>query len=394
MYRVWCLLVLAIVAISCTDDKSATDLNPEGPPMIRQVLMDENVTTPTRVEKRRVFAFGTHPLASESQVLPAMNAPAIGQNMRIVVDELLIGNNLEEVECRGVVDEDEFDRVPLRADPDDIARCAATDDVLPRTCTPDERAICICKNAAGCPRQTDIVDMGEPVGILDLNEDGGADNTRFIAGSVGITCDGTLVVPINPEASYWNPSGTQNRPPLPPIGQGFEGLGPAIVLVPDGPLPTNADCQLAFSEEVVDKQNVTVCAPPDGDIAQACTPGDLTAFTFRSEVLTITPLGFDLGVEPFNDGQTGVKRTTMNAQLVANTNLAAASVANITMTQNGAAFTAFTITTPMPNTIQINFTGLLAANANYVIVIPVTVTDSFGKGITAPLMYRFMTGAT
>lgn len=390
MYRVWCLFVVALAATACTDDKSATDLNPEGPPMIRQVLMFENIVKPTGIEKRKVFAFGTHPLATEAEVLPSTNAAVTQQVFRIVIDELLRGNTLEEVECRGIVDEDVFDRVPNNADPDDISRCAAPDDVLPRTCTPDSRAICICKNEGGCARETDIVDIGEPVGIKDLNEDGGADNTRLIAGSVGITCDDTLVTPIDLESSYWNPSGDQNKP----AQGGFDALGPAIVLAPTGPLPTNGDCQLSFSSEVVDKQGITVCAPPDGDVTQDCTPGDVSAFTFHSEPMVISPLGFNGGIEPFVDGQTGVSRTAGNAQLLANTTLGVASIAGITMTQNGAPFTAFTITAPMANIIQINFTGTLAANANYVIVIPTTVTDTFGKGIPAEIMFRFMTGAT
>ena len=376
-------LVAFAIAAACTENESATDLNPEGPPMIRQVLMSEGLDA-------RVFAFGSHPEATDAEVHPFTAARVTGQHFRIVVDELLRGNTLEEVECRGQVDDDSFDRVPDKADPDDIARCSASDDVLPKTCEPDERAICICKNPDGCARMTDIVALGEPVGIKDLNEDGGADNTRLIDGSVGVVCDGTLVVPTHQEASYWNPSGTQTK--LPRMAGGFDGLGPAIVLFPAGPMPTDADCQLAFSSEVVDKQGIGVCTPPDGDITQSCTPGDLGAFTFHSELLVIAPLGFNGGQLPFNDGETGVDRTVMNAQLAANTDLAAASVAGITMTRNTAPFTAFTVTLPMPNTIQINFTSALSANANYVINVPATVTDTFGKGLSVPLALDFMTG--
>ncbi|MEJ7598179.1 MAG: Ig-like domain-containing protein [Kofleriaceae bacterium] len=385
-------LALAVLFVACTGTASTTDLNPEGPPMIRQVLMDENVITdpgnPGATDERRVFAFGSHPLATAEQVREVTHAAVQMQTFRIVIDELLRGNNLEEVECRGIVDDDVFDRVPVKADPDDISRCAAPNDVLPRTCAVDARAICICKNEGGCARETDIVGIGEPVGIKDLNEDGGADNTRLIAGSVGIVCDEALVVPINLEASYWNPSGDQNKP----AEGGFEALGPAIVLAPDGPMPTSASCQLAFAAEVVDKQDVPVCAPPGGDITQSCTPGDVSAFTFRSEAMLITPLGFNDGQLPFDDGQTMVDRTVTNAQLLANTTLAPGSLANITMTRNGAPFTAFTVTSPMAGIIQINFTGALAANTAYVITIPTTVTDTFGKGLVAPLEYDFMTG--
>ena len=67
----------------------------------------------------------------------------------------------------------------------------------------------------------------DPVGILDVNQDGAADDTRFIAGAVGIKC-GAIDVPIDLDNSYWNPSGDQNEPAM----GGFDALGPAIVLAP------------------------------------------------------------------------------------------------------------------------------------------------------------------
>src|SRR5262249_42066342 len=74
MYRALPRIVcgaLAIAAAGCTTSaSSATDLHPEGPPMIEQVRLTElailpGVSTPF---DRTVFAFGTHPEASESEV--------------------------------------------------------------------------------------------------------------------------------------------------------------------------------------------------------------------------------------------------------------------------------------------------------------------------------------
>src|SRR6185436_16776080 len=113
-------------------------------------------------------------------------------------------------------------------------------------------------------------------GVLDVNQDGAADDTRLIAGSVGIKC-GSIEVPMDQNASYWNPSGDQNKPAM----GGFDALGPALVLAPSGALPTNLDCLLSFAPDIVDKQNVQVCAPPGGDITQDCTPGDVGAFKFK-----------------------------------------------------------------------------------------------------------------
>src|SRR6185436_5448527 len=113
------------LAAACADETSATDLHPEGPPMIEQVRLVE--VAPVAGEARHeqvVFAFGTHPLATTAEAHAVINAAAENNFLLIIVDELLRGNDLEEIKCRGTVDEDEFSRVPLGANPDDVARCA------------------------------------------------------------------------------------------------------------------------------------------------------------------------------------------------------------------------------------------------------------------------------
>src|SRR5690606_14019705 len=148
------------------------------------------------------------------------------------------------------------------------------------------RSVCICRRAGGCVREDSgaMVAEGSPLGVRDRNQDGAADELGFIAGAVGIQC-GSISVPISTSASYWNPSATPNRPAM----GGFDVLGPAIVLVPDGPLPTDLSCGLAFAPEVVDKQGIQVCAPEGGDIAAGCLPGDVSAFRFGVEALRIRP---------------------------------------------------------------------------------------------------------
>ncbi|HWU88806.1 MAG TPA: hypothetical protein VN253_16180, partial [Kofleriaceae bacterium] len=55
-----CLALAAIAGAACTDTDSATNLNPEGPPMIRQVRLVEHYLDSSMIERtRRVFAFGT-----------------------------------------------------------------------------------------------------------------------------------------------------------------------------------------------------------------------------------------------------------------------------------------------------------------------------------------------
>ena len=98
--------------------------------MIRQVRLME-IGSATRSEGR-VFAFGTHPQATNEDY-PALGTGMVTalagdttrqQKLRIIMDELLVGNYLEEIACRGQVDDDAYDSVPTTATPSDIARCS------------------------------------------------------------------------------------------------------------------------------------------------------------------------------------------------------------------------------------------------------------------------------
>lgn len=390
MYRivnvVW-LFAATVSVAACTDYDSATNLNPAGPPMIQQVRMKEDFTSTdmngvTSTIGRRVFAFGTHPMAPDNLVHPVTTAAAQGNSLRVIMDELLVGNAIEEIACRQVIDDDAYSSVPLGTTPDDIARCSVAQDTLPTTCT-GKHAVCICQIDGGCGTGDNLVMKGDSVGVLDLNQDGSADDTRFIQGAVGIKC-GSIDVPLDLDMSYWNPSGNQQPPAL----GGFDALGPALVLVPKQGLPTNIECGLQFATNVVDKEGNQVCAPPNGDITGDCTPGDTSAFKFKVEAF-----GFDY-VQPALDGMTGFSRTDdviVSTQF--NIPLDPATVGGITITQNGAAFTAFTATVTMNKNITIHPTAATgwAASATYVITIPTTVTDSFGQPLPAPFVITFTT---
>lgn len=380
------IAVLAVLG-GCTNTDSFTDLKPEGPPEILQVRLLETYQDSTmRFVPRRVFAFGSHPMASDDDAHPVLTASANNQRLRIVVDELLIGNELEEVACRAPVDDDAFDVVPLGATPDDIAACAVPGDSLSGSCK-GPKAVCLCHLDAGCGG----IAKGEPVGVLDVNQDGSADNTSFRSGMVGIVCEGQDV-PIDLDMSYWNPSGDQQVP----AQGGFDELGPAIVLVPrDGALPTHRTCGLTFSDKVVDKQGETVCAPPAGrprecdptlsgaacEAGLACSAGDVSAVSFKVESLR-----FRVSV---TDGATGVDPAI---EIVgdANARISAASLSNITVT-GGAVNPVFTIVSPLPTQWKITFAAPLAAATPYVLTIPTSVTDSFGQGSPAPTVIHFTT---
>ncbi len=368
--------------------------------MVRQVRMREMYLDSSGSLNERgtpVFAFGTHPqVTSEDQAHPVTSAKAFGnplQSLRVIMDELLVGNNLEEIACRDVVDDDAFDTIPLGTTPDDIARCAVAKDVLPETCpASNTHSVCICKLDTGCGVAGEIM-KGAPVGVLDANQDGAADDLRLIQGRVGIRC-GTIDVPIAIDKSYWNPSGDQNVPAL----GGFDALGPAIVLFPgtpatatvpntDGVLPTNIECGLSFDAAVVDKQGNQVCAPADGDVSKGCSAGDLTAFKFKVEPLAVRQAGI-------SDGDTGVARTgTVDITLSAPP--LASSLTAITVQEGATNYTDFSVALPQPNIARITWTGAtgLAANTTYTITIGTGLTDLYSQPAPMPVTITFTTGS-
>ena len=379
-----CAALAMVAGTSCDSGASNTDLVPDGPPMIRQVRMVElysDSTGATNLE-RRVFAFGTHPEATPDQEHPVTAAKPLNNSLRIIMDELLLGNTLEEISCRGQVDDDTWDRVPINATPDDIAKCSVPKDVLPSSCT-GPNAVCLCHRPAGCIVGTDTIAMNAPVGVLDANQDGAADDTRFIDGAVGLSCGG-IKVPIDLQASFWEPSGNQQIP----AHGGFEVLGPAIVLVPNGAMPTGAKCNLTFSPEVVDKQGINVCAPVGGEINAGCSPGDVSAFSFTVQVLS-------LSVQGISEGQTQVS-TTDSIIISATAPLMPSSVTNATV-QLVAATGPQPVYMPtlinMNSSIQIVVTGGLTPNTMYTLTLTTGIHDAYGQSAAAQTVLHFTTGA-
>jgi hypothetical protein len=247
--------------------------------------------------------------------------------------------------------------------------------VLAATCN-GEHTVCLCKLDGGCGD----VAKGAPVGVLDVNQDGAADDTRMIQGAVGIQC-GNIEVPVDVNNSYWNPSGDQNRPAM----GGFDALGPALVVAPTGALPTSQTCEFTFAPDIVDKTNVQLCAPPGGDVTKTCTPGDTSVFKFATLPLTVSN-------QSFGDGDTGVDRAAP-VIIVASAPVAMGSLGAVSVKQGATNFTGFTVLLPQPQTIRINWTSPLAANTTYTITISTALTDTYGQPLTMTTSYTFTTGA-
>lgn len=378
---------------ACTQPASATDLNPAGPPMIRQVLMSEEFTNAQGTIQSRfpVLAFGHHDDPSfamdDGKVVAAVTKPTAvqnGQSIRVVVDELLVGNYLEEIECRSIVDPDakpiaaSYSRVPLGSTPDDVAKCSGPQDLVTARCT-GERAVCI--NRTSSPQITKdgaTIMPGQPAGILDTDPppdgDGVPDADLFIEGAVRVMCKTpagkTVEAPLDLAATYWQPSGNQQVP----AHGGVALLGPALVLNFTIGLPTSSTCTLQFDPDVVDKDGNAVCAPPNGDVDQDCpAPGDTSLVTFGTAALRQDANGNQQG--GLNSNATVQFTTTMDINSLQN---------NITLTEDGVPFP-FTVM-PTGGSALLQYT-LFTSTAGgtrenpghtYVLTILPTVTDFAG----------------
>ena len=202
----------------------------EGPPEILQVLARERVAGDEGIELAPRLVHGDHEDIGEDDDREVTEAVAWdGQRIRVVFDELLRGNHLEEIPCA----DGSWTQVPVGTDFDDVARCAGAD---------LSRCEALCRDQGG---------------ILDENGDGNFDDTRLIADAVVLTCDGE-VIPLDVQKSYYQPSGNQQM-----SSAGVESLGPAVVIAPGAGMPPGSTCGFAFAGSVVDKQDEGVGSTAD-----------------------------------------------------------------------------------------------------------------------------------
>jgi hypothetical protein len=277
------LSVAAATGGGCTSTSSATDLTPQGPPMVRQVFMTETITdasvNPPVIRSANSIAFGDHPDFEDSDDRVVTAAVAGNTNhVRVVVDELLIGNYLEQISCR----DGSYQSVPEGTTPDDIALCSVASDLLATNCK-GPHAVC-------------LDSTGVPIGVQDevpTGGDGAADDSQFIAGIVHIDCSG-IDVPLDIANTFWQPAGNQQVP----AAGGFNSVGPAIVIVTTQGFPTNSECTIDFDDSIIDKDRIPVCAPPKGgfvdgeiDPSVACpgaeADGDTSLITWGTEPLRV-----------------------------------------------------------------------------------------------------------
>lgn len=351
---------------------NTTGLAPEGPPEILQLItLERHRMSSGATLTRPVIAYGRHPDATEDEQHAVTTAPVTGQRVQIVFDELLVGRTLEELQCAAMVDEDDFARLPPGATADDLARCSGTPEQLASSCV-GERAVCVRAD-------------GTPVGILDRFDgagqprpDGVPDVLRLIDGAAVLRCSASGLardIPADPLASYWQPSGNQQR--LEDLDDGFRGfflLGPSVVVIPRGPLPVASRCHPIFGDEVVDKSGIGPCA------GSPCLPGETAAAAFETEpltALTLTPA----------DGTTGVPRN-LEISLITSAPLGAAPA--ISVIPNAPFSVVFSATAPTRVTIR--STAMLSPQTRFTFSVP--LRDTFGLGPATPLTFSLTTGGS
>ncbi len=383
MIRVAAVLIAGTLSLACSEKDSSTDLHPEGPPMVQQVFVQEKVTSGTAVREKFQLAFGDHPeipLPDEDPVngddRVVNNAVARGTaKLRVIFDEILEGNSLEELKCA----DGTFSPVPRGATPDDIKDCSGPDLT---------KCVAVCIGASG------------PVGVLDENEDGAADDLRMrdYAGCTptnGIPCElavsvmcGDQMMPLDREQSYYNPSGNQLLPAV-DFPQNINGLGPALVLVPLDGMKTGAACTLTFREDVRDKDGEHVCAPEGGDIDAGCNPGDTSRISF-----TVEPLAL-YGSAP-EDGDIDVELSGAD-DLILLQFIAAIdpdTLDAITLVDDMGDPVPFTLAVSPDDAaiVNITVTGGYAPTTEYTLTIGTGLTDKYGGPLPEAITITFTTG--
>jgi hypothetical protein len=345
--------------------------------MVQQVFVQEKVSSGTAVREKFQLAFGDHPeipLPDEDPVngddREVNNAVARGTaRLRVVFDEILKGNALEEIACA----DGSFSVVPDGADPDDIKDCSGPD---------LSGCIAVCIGASG------------PVGILDENEDGAADDVRmrdYGGGelAVSIMC-GDQMMPLDPEASYYNPSGNQLLPAV-DFPQNINGLGPALVLVPLDGMKTGSSCTLTFRDEVKDKDGENVCAPQDGDIDAGCDGGDTSRIAFTVEPLALfgsAPEDGEVDV-PLTDF--GIEDANILLQFIAAIDPATLdAITLVDMMGDPVPFTA-AVSADDAAIVTLTVTGGYMPETMYTLTIGTGLTDKYGGPLPAEITISFTT---
>ncbi|MBL4632639.1 MAG: Ig-like domain-containing protein [Kofleriaceae bacterium] len=371
-----------MATVSCDAPASKEDLNPEGPPMIRQVMINEANTTASGAVQKQAdqLAFGDHAsdLFRDDDRVVATATIQGTQEIRIVLDEQIRGNSLEEISCA----DGSFSRIPDGTTPDDIDDCSGAVDSL-QNCKID-----LCLGADGKPVGVELVEIQGGgadrfvLRMIDYNPD-----PNIVELGVQVICGGSPV-PMDQTLSYWSPSGNQTISSNPALAK--KSLGPVVVLktLSGTGMPANLDCTVQFHPDVVDHDGNQVCASTGGLVANDCTPGDTSKISFGTQAITIDDLFIADGATNVGLGESSLFAAFFNA------NMDGTTAGAVTLTAGG------TPVTMMTEVQDDDKTGLLLSlpadfepETEYVLTIGTGFHDQFGRGLTQDVVVTWTTAA-
>lgn len=389
--RTWGSLALiaatALGACTSADEKAA--LIPEGAPEIKQIFMTEKKGNAAELN----LGFGCGDVGTiDCSTLPddlpgqlccewqqwstgvdgnpdtvrmdgsITEAVIAGQTIRIIVDELLRGQTIEQFRCACSANEAGDGGCPNGI-------VAALD---PTFCDNDPA--------------TDINENGR---FADQNQDRVPDDTLLLPGIVQVDCDNATMPWVNGINEGWyNPSGSQQVPINTNTGNPeWTAIGPAVVLQPEA-LPTGSTCTLHFNDMAMvqtpaGEQAVLASRDKEGNVIPAPD-----GFTFTTEIMKLT------AVQPANNASNVAP--DVSPTVTFNAPIAAASVTGVTLTETagGAAVDGTASVGTDGRSWQFTPSAPLAVSTGYTITITTSLTDKFGAPFPEQLTRSFTTRAT
>jgi len=279
----------------------------------------------------------------------ALHAQPFGTSFRIVVGDLLDGATLEHFACACVdLSLDENHNLVF-----DSSRCG---DGAVYSDDPNDCSIC----------------PGDPTAkgrCLDVDSNGRPDYSSLIPGVATIDCGDISVVTAEGEGFYY-PSGNQ----FPSSVTGLAGMGPAIVINPARPIPSDSDCTITISDAVKDHEGRSLSQPSPKPV-------------FHTEPLTLAP-------KSPADSEMKPPGTLAEVQFTFNTPIDPSSIqpgdVTVTDVNSSAVFTATAVDVPEGGLEADATVAVLLVDGDvYQVTVKKTVADTFGKTLRDDATWTF-----
>lgn len=292
----WAALALATLAgAGCVKDESLFLLNPEGPPEVVAVFVDveeepdydnDGEPGPTvgvyaDLYAGHALAFGAHPdINNGNPVTPPIAEVTLDSPIRVIFDELLDGQTMEQFKC-------------ACWDPDDSGSLAAVDNCPAGgqlySDSPDVNS------CTGCPDSMDTPE-DETGRCEDATQDGTPDDSVLKPGLATVSCDnsGFTTETSDEDSGDYQPSGSLVIPAFSTV----DGLGPAFRFHPTFVFyPSEANCTLTMNANstITDKDGVALAQT---QIPFTTTSTYIAATTVANNAMNVTPASADNPTTP------------------------------------------------------------------------------------------------